>query len=129
MRSKHTVFGFLAILGMNACASEEPAPPFTEIYTEVLSPSCGFSSCHAGSAGAPFLETEDSAYASLVNAESNSVDGAILVIPGDPDNSYLVQKLESGPSITGNPMPPSSALPDEKIEAVRAWIEAGASRD
>ena len=129
MLARSILSNSLALGLLGACTSEEPAPTFTEIYAEVLFPSCGFSSCHAGSAGAPFLETEESAFSSLVGAESNNVSGAILVISGDPDNSYLIQKLEDDPGITGNPMPPSSPLPEEKIEAVREWILAGALRD
>ena len=111
MLDRHMISAVFLLTGLGACTSEGPVPTFPEIYSEVLFPSCGFSACHAGSAGAPFLESEESAYSSLVGVESNSVPGAILVVSGDPDNSYLVHKLEDDSSISGDPMPPTSPLP------------------
>src|SRR4051812_20552918 len=36
----------------------------------------------------------DGAYANLVNAASADKRGAVRVIPGDPEHSYLIHKLE-----------------------------------
>ena len=49
--------------------------------------------------------TDSTAYATLVNAPSVSKPGAIRVVPGDPDASYLVQKIEGAPGIVGERMP------------------------
>lgn len=55
----------------------------------------------------------------------NSGENGPAVLPGDAKNSLLAQKLlDTQPS--GNKMPPTQALPDEIIQAVIAWIEAGA---
>ena len=43
----------------------------------------------------------DAAYEQLVNVAVRGKPGAVRVIPGDPDNSYLVQKLEGATSIAG----------------------------
>jgi hypothetical protein len=49
------------------------------------------------------------------------------VIPGNPDLSYLVRKLEGGPGITGARMPLGGPPLDPALIAnVRAWITAGA---
>lgn len=61
--------------------------------------------------------------------ESAGSPGNTLVIPGDPDNSYLVRKLEGGPDIAGDQMPPGGALDAERLQLVRDWIEAGALDD
>ena len=45
------------------------------------------------------------AYNNLVNVPSRGKAGATLVIPGDPDNSYLIQKLEGRSDIAGSRMP------------------------
>src|SRR5919198_4869941 len=50
----------------------------------------------------------DVAYQQLVNAASTAKPGAIRVIPGNPDSSYLVQKLEGAPDIVGRRMPINS---------------------
>lgn len=106
------------------------APTFTEVRDEILVPSCGASSCHGGGAGGLQLD-EATAHASLVGAESDAVAGAVLVVSGDPDSSYLMEKLEGDPtSITGDLMPPPfGGLEPDKIEQIRAWIAAGAADD
>ena len=117
------------LLGLSACTAAEPPATFTEVYEDILFQSCGFSSCHGGSAGAPYLSDPQEAYDSLVDAESNAKEGAILVVPGDPDNSYLIQKMEAAPDIVGDEMPPSSPLDSEVIERIRSWIADGAQQN
>jgi hypothetical protein len=54
----------------------------------------------------------------------------LRVKPGDPDDSYLVRKLEGGPNITLAQMPLDCPAPrngqqcfmDDEIEAIRQWI-------
>jgi len=54
----------------------------------------------------------------------------VLVIPGDPESSYLVRKLE-GRDINGLRMPRNGPpyLTDGQITVIRRWIEIGAPRD
>ena len=49
------------------------------------------------------------------------------VEPGDPDMSYLVWKIEGRSGIVGARMPLGGVLPDENIQTIRDWIEAGAN--
>ena len=106
----------------------------------VFNQSCSFSSCHGSAPKASTngnLElTEDVAWASLVNAPADNAaalaEGTLLVVPGDPDASYLVFKLEmpwaDAGGAHGNPMPDVSGarLPPESIALIRSWITAGA---
>jgi hypothetical protein len=49
-----------------------------------------------------------------------------LLTPGDPDNSYLVQKLE-GTAAVGGRMPQGGPFLDQAtIDLVRQWISDGA---
>jgi hypothetical protein len=116
---------FLAPILLLSCGAENPAT-FTEVYENILEPSCGFSSCHGGGAGGFFLGDMHTTYGSLVNAESADAEGEILVVPGDANSSYLILKLEDAEGIVGDAMPPAQPLPKEKIERVRSWIDAGA---
>src|SRR5687767_12414123 len=50
------------------------------------------------------------AYTSLVGVASPAKPGAVRVIPGDPENSYIIHKLEGRPGIVGTPMPRGNAL-------------------
>jgi hypothetical protein len=72
----------------------------------------------------------DTAYDQLLNAAVRGKPGAIRVIPGDPDNSYLIQKLEGAASIVGRRMPNNGPpyLSDGQILIVRRWIAIGAPR-
>jgi hypothetical protein len=120
---------FLMSLAFAGCTSVQSPATFTEVFDDVLSQSCAFSTCHGGSAGAPFLRESQAAYESLVDVESNSKENAILVVPGNPDESYLIQKIENSEGIDGESMPPSSPLTDETIERIRSWIEDGAQQN
>ena len=70
---------------------------------------------------------EGAAYNSLVGVTSPAKPGAIRVIPGDPENSYLIHKIEGRPGIVGTPMPRGNALLSAgQILVIRRWIELGA---
>ena len=90
--------------------------------------------CHVtggGAAATGLLLTADVSYGNLVNRASRLSPGDTLVIPGDPDNSYLVRKLQGGPNITGMRMPRTSGpfLTDGQISIIRRWIEEGAANN
>jgi hypothetical protein len=75
-----------------------------------------------------------------VNAPSIAKPGAIRVIPGDPDNSYIIRKLEAAAAcapptftpdcIVGRRMPTTGPpfLTDGQIKIIRRWIAIGAPR-
>jgi len=110
-----------------------PPPPlsadFDSIQDNVFTPIC--SVCHAGG-GAPeglSLAAGDS-YALLVGVPSTEVPSLLRVKPGDPDNSYIIQKLE-GHAAVGKQMPfgcPTTqpCLPATTIAFIAQWITNGA---
>jgi hypothetical protein len=53
------------------------------------------------------------------------------VIPGDPENSYLIHKLEGRAGIVGARMPFNSPayLTDGQIKVIKRWIEDGAQNN
>jgi hypothetical protein len=55
----------------------------------------------------------------------------LRVAPGDPENSYLVHKVEGRPGIIGLRMPRNGPpfLTEGQIRIIRRWIELGAPRD
>lgn len=55
----------------------------------------------------------------------NSGDNAPVIVPGNLEESTLVQKL-LGTQTTGGPMPPGELLPEEEIDLIVRWIAAGA---
>jgi hypothetical protein len=99
---------------------------FQEIQDTIFSPIC--SNCHVGT-GAPqgLRLDEGNSYAMLVNVPSAQVSGLLRVNPGNPDASYIVQKIE-GTATVGVRMPANGPpyLPQDRIDLVRRWISAGA---
>ena len=67
------------------------------------------------------------AFTSLVGVGSTGKPGAIRVIPGDPDNSYIIHKLEGRAGIVGTRMPRGNTLLTEgQVLVIRRWISIGA---
>jgi hypothetical protein len=87
--------------------------------------------CHVG-ASAPRglrLDSEDNSYAFLVNQASGEKPDLMRVNPGNPGQSYLIQKLEGASGIVGGRMPLGGPyLTDAQINLVRTWITNGAPR-
>ncbi len=76
-------------------------------------------SCH--SSDRPLGGWDGSSYTGVMGTGRH----APTVIPGDADNSLLVQKmLDTQPS--GLAMPPSQLLPQEQVQVVIEWVQAGA---
>jgi hypothetical protein len=103
-------------------------PTFSSIQANVFTPIC--EQCHAG-ASAPVGLRLDAAnsYALLVGVRSGEDPGLFRVSAGDPNNSYLVQKLE-GRASRGARMPAGlPPLPQATIDVIRQWITDGAALD
>jgi mono/diheme cytochrome c family protein len=104
------------------------APTLTQVQADIFTPIC--SVCHTGiGASLPGSQNLSAghSYASLVNVSSLEVPSLKRIAPGDPDNSYLVLKIQGSPGIVGVQMPASGGpLSDAQIAEVRAWIAAGA---
>ncbi len=69
------------------------------------------------------------AHGQLVNVASNAKPGAVRVIPGDPENSYLIHKIDGRAGIVGLRMPRGTTGPfltDGQMRVIKRWIELGA---
>lgn len=99
---------------------------FQSIQDNVFTPIC--SKCHIGG-GAPEGLQLDAAhsYNLLVGVPSAEQPALLRVKPGDPDNSYMVHKIEGLSGISGGQMPlGETPLPQATIDAIRQWITNGA---
>lgn len=139
----------LAWVGIG-CSAEPPAPGptsttapgFLQIHERLLVPSCSASACHDGERGIAGLTFADPrvAYEQLVGVEPTNGpardDGLLRVAAGDPNRSLFLWKLNHS---TGelNELGYGAAMPlggdrapgSMTVEAVRAWIAAGAPWD
>jgi hypothetical protein len=105
-------------------------PNYSEIQAAVFTPDCATSGCHLGGGAPQGLQLDDAnSYALMVGLASGQDAGIQLVNPGNPNNSYLIQKLE-GTAATGGQMPlNAAALPQADIDVIRQWISDGAIDD
>jgi hypothetical protein len=98
---------------------------FNSIQQNIFTPIC--SVCHVGG-GAPQGLRLDAAnsYNLLVGVPSTEVPSIERVKPGDPNNSYIIQKLE-GHAAVGAQMPFGGPyLSTSTIAFIRQWITDGA---
>jgi len=99
---------------------------FQSIQENVFTPIC--SKCHIGG-GAPEGLQLDAAhsYNLLVGVPSVEQPALLRVKMGDPDNSYMVHKIQNSGGISGGQMPLNETpLPQATIDAIRQWITNGA---
>lgn len=111
---------------------------FAAIYQSILmnpTYNCAGALCHgrdaasAASVGNLSLSSASVAYMQLVKKASDSAtcSGKTRVVPGDPTNSLLVQKLRGQNTTCGAAMPVNGdEIPDEDLKRITDWISAGA---
>lgn len=110
-----------------------PTGPLTCTSTEdgvrkaVLEPHCSLAGCHDGrtAAGALDLITQG-LERRLALRPSGTCDGETLLVPGDPNASFLLSKLNDQPGC-GDLMPPGGALDPALLTCVADWIAAASS--
>ena len=108
------------------------ATTLTQLQTTVFGPIC--SGCHSGVGatlpGSQNLTSAANSFAALVNVASSEVPALKKVKPNDPDNSYLVQKVEGAAGIVGSQMPKGGPpLSQAQIDQIKSWISAGAQNN
>jgi hypothetical protein len=108
------------------------APTFDSIQANIFTPICAVPGCHGGSSAQQGLRLDPGfAYGNLVNVDSPrdptpNTPTLIRVIPGDPDNSLIIHKLE-GTQTVGDRMPDFGPyLQQSTIDVIRQWIASGA---
>jgi hypothetical protein len=105
---------------------------FERIQRTIFSPRCSIPYCHE-----PLFKTgdlvltPDESYNQLVGVEpdfpSAREDGFLRVDPGNPENSFLLVKLEGPPLEQGGRMPLTGAfLTPDQVQLIRDWIAQGA---
>ncbi|MFQ5676466.1 MAG: hypothetical protein ACE5G1_11255 [bacterium] len=99
---------------------------FTNIQNFIFSPVC--TQCHAGANAPQGLRLDrERSFDNLVEVSSREKPELLRVKPFNPDDSYLIRKLEGGPDIIGGRMPLNQTpIPQDQINAVRRWIALGA---
>jgi uncharacterized protein (TIGR03118 family) len=118
-------------------ANNAPPPPpqvtLTQLQTQIFTPIC--SGCHSGvGSSLPGVQnlTAGNTFANVVNVASIEQPALKRIAPNDPTNSYLIQKIEGAPGITGSQMPfgcggaGNPCLDQTTIDLVKTWVSQGA---
>lgn len=97
----------------------------------IFSASCGGGSCHGATLPQDGLDLSSAAksYMSLVSKMSSVCTAETRVVPGMPDKSYLMWKLQGagmGLCFQGGRMPVGGMLSAGDMNTLRGWIAAGA---
>ena len=95
---------------------------------------CALSGCHTGTSPQEGMNlSAGMAFANIVNVPANQLMSMNRVAPGDPDQSYLVHKIQGTQASvggSGNQMPLTGCcLSQQDIDTIRAWITAGAQNN
>jgi hypothetical protein len=100
-------------------------PEIDGIAATVFAPSCATAACHAAEAPAVGLDLASPGVATrLVGAQAASCD-RLLVAPGNPEASFLLDKIREVQPACGTRMPPAGAALDEaSIACIESWIAA-----
>ena len=109
----------------------------THLQAAIFTPNCALASCHASGAPNPTdqpldLSSAAATYSHTVevrSAPSELYNGATQLYIVDTSGhaaSYLYKKIVNDPGISGTPMPNGQPLCQQKIDAIAAWIDAGA---
>jgi len=120
--------------GYGGGSSNPPPPPppppatsdFQKIQDTIFTPIC--TTCHSGASAPRGLRLDaGNSFSMIVNVASVEVPALKRIDPGNPDNSYLVQKIQ-GTAAVGVRMPANGPpfLTQAQIDQVRAWVAAGA---
>jgi hypothetical protein len=114
-------------------------PTFSSIQQEIFNTTDSSGrlaciNCHTDAGRTPaggLLLLEGRSYQALVGQPSRFKAGAIFVVPGDPDASYLIHKLDGAADIAGSRMPRGTGpfLTSGQMQIIRRWIELGAKND
>jgi hypothetical protein len=104
------------------------APTLASIQSNIFNPSCIV--CHSGANAPQGLRLgAANSFTNLVGVASRQNSSFLRVAPGQPDQSYLIQKLE-GTASEGQQMPLGGPpIPQSTIDFVRQWITEGALPD
>jgi hypothetical protein len=148
MRLSFRVFGVIVLTAATAACDERLSdlagptpnlePTFASIQREIFETTdtagrTACVSCHNPSnpfAGRLLNLTASASYDQLVNRSSLQRPGRLLVSPGNPGGSYLLDKILGRAGIVGSRMPLNGPpyLTPGQVQILSRWIEIGAPR-
>ena len=128
-----TGIGTLTVTNPDTTSASASIPAVPTLITlsghvqPLFTQSCALSGCHSGGSPQAGLDlASGNSFLTTVGVASTQVPALSRIAAGNPDTSYLIDKIE-GSQTVGSRMPLNIApLAIEQIMLLRKWIEAGA---
>jgi hypothetical protein len=113
---------------MGACTCAMVSVSFSSSVQPIFTENCTKASCHRGASPQEDLDlSAGNSYDDLVDVPSSQcMDGRKRVLPGDPSESYLMDKILGVDLCSGTKMPKVDTLPPSDIAIISKWICSGA---
>lgn len=102
----------------------------TDIQEIIQRRGCSASQCHGSGTGEMTLTSSAATnYSAWVDVEAVSEPSFLRVEPGDPENSYVIIKLEGRQSVGARMPLGAPPLDDIDLTNIRNWISQGAQNN
>lgn len=112
---------------VEVAATTASALSFSADVQPIFDASCSANACHDGVNPAEGLDLRaSSAHASLVGVPASQCGERLRVTPGDPEASYLIDKLRGVDLCSGSRMPKGAPLPAAQVQVIADWVAQGA---
>lgn len=141
LRSAIVLLGLGVSVGAAACSSDNKGTPTgssgsgggggnggncaTEPVLAVFASRCSNGGCHV--TGGQYPELTASGLSNWMGKNSKALPNEPLVVPGNPDGSWLYRKVNGTQGANGGPlMPLGAAMPISEAQVIHDWIADGA---
>lgn len=113
------------------CTCGTSSVSFSGAVQPILTASCATIGCHRGVMPQAGMDlTAAKSYQALVDVTATQCnDGRKRVLPGDPANSYVIDKLLGVDLCFGTKMPKLTTLPSAQVQTIADWICGGAQNN
>jgi hypothetical protein len=102
-------------------------PTLQSLQSSILTPKCAIPGCHVPPGAQQGMDlSAGKTYVYTVGVDAVEIFGFKRVTRGLAVDSYLYMKIAGDPRTIGERMPLGGTLTAAEIDAVRAWIDAGA---
>lgn len=101
---------------------------FAAVQQQIFNAKC--ITCHGQStfAGAGLYLTEEKSYPALVDQPSNRKEGAVLVMPGNAEESFIYKVLTNNGVVGHDHKDLFSEKDEDKLDLIYQWINNGAKK-
>lgn len=111
-----------------ACTCGAASVSFAGAVQPIFTANCAQAGCHKGVMAQQGLDlSAGKAYAELVNVTASECpDQRKRVLPGQPSQSYIIDKMMNVDLCSGTKMPKLGLLPQGQVTTIANWICEGA---